>query len=280
MRVVDGRVSDVAGVLAGVDEAEVVGTWLALLEVSCEDVLVEDTLVDGGIEEGGLGCRCDSVDGAESKTEETVVVGVLLELSADRLGGLDCLLGDGHTSDSDGVGVDVTTGAGPIAVRDAPGSTREQLGSARLGRVVDRVTGLLRRSKLRGEDPSDDVSDGPDILGCFLQISRPSVEVQVQSLATNRYRAQILRVVLLRRSSHRALSTSGCGNILRDSSPELCDGLSKLDWTGLERLLHTLVDSETDVGCWCLGNGLGHGKRREGRSGNDGFVGRHVGRSV
>ena len=125
LRVVDSGVGDVAGVLAGVDEAEVVGAWLALLEVSCEDVLVEDTLVDGGIEEGGLGCRCDSVDGAESKTEETVVIGVLLKLSADRLGGLDCLLGDGHTSDSDGVGIDVATGAGPIAVRDTPGSTRE-----------------------------------------------------------------------------------------------------------------------------------------------------------
>ena len=52
--VVDVDVGDGAVVLAGVDEAEVVGARRALLEVGGEDVGGEDALVDGGVEEGRL----------------------------------------------------------------------------------------------------------------------------------------------------------------------------------------------------------------------------------
>lgn len=71
---VDGNVGDGAGVLGAVDETKVVSTGSALLEVYGEELLAERGL--DGVEEGGLLLGADSVDAAESKTEETIVVGI------------------------------------------------------------------------------------------------------------------------------------------------------------------------------------------------------------
>lgn len=59
LRVVDGRVGDVSGILAAVDEAEVVGAGSSLLQIGRENILAEDALVDGSVEEGGLLLRLD-----------------------------------------------------------------------------------------------------------------------------------------------------------------------------------------------------------------------------
>jgi hypothetical protein len=146
----DGDVGDGAGVLGGVDEAEVVAAGCALLEVDGEELLLERGL--DGVEEGVLPCRADGVDGAEREAEEAVVVGVLGELSRDLSGCLDCLRGGSDGADDDLVGVDVAAGARAVLVADVPGCSSDLL--AGCGGVVLGVAGTLAGGGLGGEHPT------------------------------------------------------------------------------------------------------------------------------
>ena len=146
LRVIDWGVGDVTSVLAAVNEAEVVCTWSTLLQISREHILLKNAFIDGSVEESGLCLRLDciyvsaitsvstkertSVDGAESKPKQTVVIGVLLELCADGLRKLHSLTGDGGAADVDSISVHITAGTGPISVGDFPGRTSQFLCSA------------------------------------------------------------------------------------------------------------------------------------------------------
>lgn len=78
---VDVGVGDRAGVLAGVDVAEVVGTCGVVFEVYSKELLGKRSL--DGVEKGSSLVWRDGVDAAESKAEQTVVVNVLCERRAD-----------------------------------------------------------------------------------------------------------------------------------------------------------------------------------------------------
>ena len=75
------------------------------------------------------------------------------------------------------------------------------------------------------------------------QIRRTSVEIEVQCLSANGDRAEVLRIILLRRSSHTAISGSsldigrGCGSKLLVCLPEE-------DWTWGKRLWDAFMNSE------------------------------------
>lgn len=56
---IDRGVGDVSGILAAINETEVVGTRSSLLQVSREYILAEDAFVDGGVEESSLLLRLD-----------------------------------------------------------------------------------------------------------------------------------------------------------------------------------------------------------------------------
>lgn len=118
LAVVDRDVGDGTSVLRGVNEAEVVGTGSVVLEGDSEELLSKRAL--DGVEECLLGGRRDSVDAAESKTEETVGVLVLSELGRDGGSSLDSLGGGGHTSDGDLISINLARCAGTIAVADLP----------------------------------------------------------------------------------------------------------------------------------------------------------------
>lgn len=107
MGVVHGGVGDVAGVLAGVDVAEVVVARLTFLQVGGEEGGVEAALGVG--EEGLYRVGGDGVDGGEGEAEEAIAL-VLSEFRADGFGRFNGLAGDGCTAHVDGVSVDVTAG--------------------------------------------------------------------------------------------------------------------------------------------------------------------------
>ena len=86
---VDWHVCDGTSVLGGIDETEVVRTWLALLEIGSEQRLGEGRL--DSVEEGGLSDWLNGVDAAESEAKETRLGGVLGERRACGGSGLDCL---------------------------------------------------------------------------------------------------------------------------------------------------------------------------------------------
>ena len=88
----------------------------------------------------------DGVDAAESKAEETIVVGVLGELGRDLGGGFDCLGSSSDGANDDLVGVDVTAGTGAVLVADFPGGALDLL--ARGGWVVFGVPSGLARWRL------------------------------------------------------------------------------------------------------------------------------------
>lgn len=58
----------------------------------------------------------DSVDAAESETQKTVIIRVLLELGAYLLSSLDSLLRGSDSTDSNGVSVYIATSTTAIAV--------------------------------------------------------------------------------------------------------------------------------------------------------------------
>lgn len=149
LAVVDGNIGDGTSVLGGVDKAEVVGTGGVVLESDSEKLLSKRALYS--VEERFLRGRGDSVDAAESKTEETVGVLVLLELSRDGGGSLDSLGGGSHTSNGDLISVDLARRAGTIAVADPPRVAALELGGISLVVVV---TSKLGRGLEVGEDPA------------------------------------------------------------------------------------------------------------------------------
>ena len=126
LRVVDGGVGDVAGVLGGVDVAEVVAAGRALLQGGSEQGGGEAAL--DGVEEGVRLGGGDGVDGAESEAEETIGGGVRGEFAGDRSGGLNGLRGGGDATDDDGVGVNIAGGTRAVTIVDAPGGTALLLG--------------------------------------------------------------------------------------------------------------------------------------------------------
>ncbi len=158
-----------------------------VLQVGGEDGLAQGRL--DVVEESLLRRGRDGVEAAEGQTEQTVGA-VGLELGRDLLGTLDRLLLEAHASHGHDVGVDVAAGAGSVAVRNAPGSTRQRLGRARLGRVVLGVT-AARALGLGREDP---------------EVRRAGVEVQVQGLSrgTDLNGGEVLAVVLSRGVGGRA----------------------------------------------------------------------------
>ncbi len=99
-----------------------------------------------------------SVDRAESKTKEAIVVFILLELVTDLISKLNSLSRDSSSSNVDSVFVNIAARARSISVGDIPGCTLEFPGCARLGWVVETVTRLLRSRELGREDPTVEVS--------------------------------------------------------------------------------------------------------------------------
>lgn len=152
-----------------------------MLQVGSEEGRSERTL--RVVEEGLLLSGRDGVQAAEGQTEQSVVVGVRCELGRDRLGGLDSLAGDGKATDSDLVLVDVTAGRAAVTIGDLPGGTAQLRGSAALAGGVDGLAVPLAAGGLAAEDP---------------EVGAAGVEVQVEDLGrgTNRYRSEVLRVVL------------------------------------------------------------------------------------
>jgi hypothetical protein len=148
---VDVNVGEVTSVLGGVDEAEVVGTRLLVLQGDGEDRLVQG--VDDVEVEGLLGKRLDLVDGRVGQTEKTVAGSVLGELSADGLSGLNSLGSSSDTANNNGVLVDITAGRAAIAVGDVPGETNELLSASAGGVEVDTRAGTLG---VGGVDPAVD----------------------------------------------------------------------------------------------------------------------------
>lgn len=146
---VDVSVGDLAGVLALVDEAEVVATGGMILQGDGEEGLVELGL--DGVEEGGLRLRLDGVDLAECQAQQAVVVLVLRELLADLAGGLDGLAVGVDAANSHGVLVDVAAGGAAVAVGDVPAGALDLGGVA--GGLVDAVAGFFGRGEFLGEDP-------------------------------------------------------------------------------------------------------------------------------
>ena len=147
---VDRHVGDGAGVLRGVEEAEVVGAWSALLQVDSDNRRRKRGL--DVVEEGLLGRRADGVDGRERKAEQAVVVDVLGEFGADGGGSLNSLARNGGAADGDRVGVDDTRRAAAISVLDPPRVAAQLLG--RGARGVDAVSRPLRCGKSAGENPA------------------------------------------------------------------------------------------------------------------------------
>ena len=165
-----------------------------VLQVSGEDGLAQGRL--DIVEEGLLRGRRDRVEAAEGQAEQAVGA-VGLELRRDLLGALDSLLLEAHASHGHDVGVDVAAGAGLVAVGNAPGSTRQSLGRARLGRVVLGVTAASALG-LGREHP---------------EVRRAGIEVQVQGLSrgTDLHGCEVLAVVLGRGVGGRASVAAALG---------------------------------------------------------------------
>ena len=153
LRVIHGGVGDAAGVLGGVNVAEVVGAGSALLEGGGEQRRGEAAL--HGVEEGGLLGGGDGVDGAEGQAEETIGGGVLSELAGDGGGSLNRLRGGGNATDDHGVGVDIATGTRAVTVADAPAGAGDLLGRGGLAWVVCGLAINLVGGSLGGEDPAE-----------------------------------------------------------------------------------------------------------------------------
>ena len=122
----DGHVGDGTVVLGGVDFAEAVSSWGALLQVGGEERGGEGALGIG--EEGFLGGGLDGVDAVKGKAEETVVGDIILELGGDGLGELNSLAADSGLADLDDVGVDIARGGGAVSVSDGPGGASQDFG--------------------------------------------------------------------------------------------------------------------------------------------------------
>ena len=151
LRVVDGGVGNVTGVLARINVAKVVTTRLALLQVGGEERRVEAGLGVG--EESLLLVGGDGVDGAKGQAQEAIAL-VLSEFRADGFGQFDGLAGDGCTADIDNVRVYIATSWAAISVANVPSLASVNRRGWGVGWVVDVMTGLLVCGQLRRENPS------------------------------------------------------------------------------------------------------------------------------
>ena len=102
---IDGNICDASRILGAVDVSKVVAARGALLQVGSEERRSQGW--DGVAEErldlvGGYG-----IDGVHGQTQQSIIVGVFLELSTDGLCKLHCLAGDGGRANLHGIQVDV-----------------------------------------------------------------------------------------------------------------------------------------------------------------------------
>jgi len=164
-----------AGVLAGVDVAEVKGTRGTLLKSDGEESGLESALDVG--EEGWHLLWVGLVDVVESKAEKTVVGGVCKEGRGDGSGSLDSHGSGSDTTDLNSVRVDVARSARAITVSDLPVLASHEVCWVGL---VDIVSLLVVLAHLVGVDP---------------EIARSSVKVKVESLTANSDRCKVALVV-------------------------------------------------------------------------------------
>lgn len=152
---VDRNPSHLALEFAGVDLAKLVHASAIGVKVGSENGQVE--VRHDVVEEGLLGCLLgaivDRVQLGESKTDETVSVGVLDERLRNRIGKFNGLVRNGDTADSHCVSANNASSARTVAVRNLPLCTSHRLEGGGLLRVINTVAsgGLLR--KFGTEDP-------------------------------------------------------------------------------------------------------------------------------
>ena len=84
------------------------------------------------------------IDGAEGEAKQSIIVGVLLELSANRFRKLNSLANYHDTANVNSIGVDIATGAALVAIADLPCRPRKLLGTFRLAWVVKLMALTLR----------------------------------------------------------------------------------------------------------------------------------------
>lgn len=134
------------------------------------------------------GAPLTRVDRAESQSEQTIIVLILLELSTDLRCKLNSLVGDCYATNIDGVEINVSTGTRPISIGDVPGRAVKFLGSVGLGWVIERMALSLSAGKFRRENPSAIQSVRwlePGMLEHCSQVCRASVEIKIERLATD-----------------------------------------------------------------------------------------------
>ena len=267
---VDVDIGDVAGVGRVIDSAEGVGSRPSLLEIGGEQWRRQAGL--DVVKEGQLLLGLDGVFGRKSQAEKAIVAGVLLELGAHLFGELDSLVGECGLANSNGIGVDISTGAALITIGDAPGVALELLGGARLGWVVGVVTIDFVRRGLSGEDPAiKHLVAMPNKIWRWKdsQIRGPSIEVEGELLTTDGDWSQVLRVVLSRVGGDTAIVPSRCiCDVLRNWLAILLVCTSESDRTGLDaRLGHGLLDHEILI--LLRDDRRGRSDSQEGRSRSD-----------
>jgi hypothetical protein len=74
--------------------------------------------------------RHTGIDRAECKTEKSITLCVLLELSTDLLSQLHCLVSDCGPANSHRIGVDIAAGRASVTVGDTPRGARQLFSSA------------------------------------------------------------------------------------------------------------------------------------------------------
>lgn len=266
LAVVDISVGKLASVLGGVDESKVVRAGLVVLQDSSEDGGGQ-AVHDVGVE-GLLGLGLDSVDAAESETEETVAGGVLGERAGHSGGSLNSLGGGSDVADGDGVSVDITAGGAAVTVGDLPGSTAELLAGA--GVVV-----VVARAGTLGVGSVDPAVKGLARSGIQqrcqlnLQIGGTGVKVKVHGGLANLDRGDVLLVTVDGLVGGRArLTASGSrGDVGRDGATVLVESLGvgsgTVDLAG--SLDSDLVQAELGSSGRVVGSGLGGSGEGQGR---------------
>ena len=116
---VDIDVGDGASVLGRINIAKVVRASGTLLQIDSEELTGKRAL--DSVEERLLRSGLYRVDGGKGEAEETVAIRVGNKRARDGRCGLDSLRSRSHFANSHLVGVNDTTSAGSIAIRDVPG---------------------------------------------------------------------------------------------------------------------------------------------------------------
>lgn len=123
---------------------------LTLLKVSGKQLLGQRVL--DSVEKSLLLTRLNSVDAAESQTEQAIVVSVLGELSRDGRSSFNSLRSCSDAANDHFIAVHISRCARVVPVLDLPGVSR--FAGAGNAWVVSGVTGGLGRRRFRGERPS------------------------------------------------------------------------------------------------------------------------------